>query len=85
MTTGGSPPDSLSIHSTSLQQSKANIVAFNNLYITGCMSTFVLELYSPQVSTLKKPLREPTIEKKEALSLTLGQAFIHLSGRVYWH
>lgn len=78
-TTGGSPPDSLSIHSTSLQQSKANIVAFNNLYITGCMSTFVLELYSPQVSTLKQPLREPAVEKKEALSLTLGQAFIHLS------
>ena len=78
-TTGGSPPDSLSIHSTSLHQSKANIVAFNNLYITGCMSTFVLELYSPQVSTLKQPLREPAVEKKEALSLTLGQAFIHLS------
>ena len=77
-TTGGSPPDSLSIHSTSLQ-SKANIVAFNNLYITGCMSTFVLQLYSPQVSTLKQPSREPAVEKKEALSLTLGQAFIHLS------
>ena len=76
---GGSPPDSLSIHSTPLQQSKANIVAFNNLYITGCLRTFVLQLYSPQVSTLKQPLGEPAVEKKEALSLTLGQAFIHLS------
>lgn len=78
-TSGGSPPDSLSIHSTPLQQSKANIVAFNNLYITGCLRTFVLQLYSPQVSTLKQPSREPAVEKKEALSLTLGQAFIHLS------
>ena len=78
-TSGGSPPDSLSIHSASLQHSKANIVAFNNLYITGCLRTFVLQLYSPQVSTLKQTSREPAVEKKEALSLTLGQAFIHLS------
>ena len=78
-TSGGSPPDSLSLHSTSLQQSKANIVVFNNLYVTGCLRTFVLQLYSPQVSTLKQSSREPAVEKKEALSLTLGQAFIHLS------
>lgn len=77
-TIGGSPPDSLSLHSTSLQQSKDSTVAFNNLYITGCLTTFVLQLYSPQVSTLKQP-GETVMEKKEALSLTLGQAFIHLS------
>ena len=75
---GGSPPDSLSLHSASLHQSKDSIVAFNNLYITGCLTTFVLQLYSPQVSTLKQP-GETVVEKKEALSLTLGQAFIHLS------
>lgn len=77
-TIGGSPPDSISLHSSSLHHSKANIVAFNNLYITGCLTTFVLQLYSPQVSTLKQP-GETIMEKKEALSLTLGQAFIHLS------
>lgn len=75
---GGSPPDSLSLRSASLHQSKDSIVAFNNLYITGCLTTFILQLYSPQVSTLKQP-GETVVEKKEALSLTLGQAFIHLS------
>ena len=77
-TIGGSPPDSTSLHSSSLVPSKDSIVAFNNLYITGCLTTFVLQLYSPQLSTLKHP-GDTVVEKKEALSLTLGQAFIHLS------
>jgi hypothetical protein len=54
-----------------------HIVPFNNLYITGCLTTFALQLYSPQLSSLK-PGGQPT-EKKEALSLTLGQALVHFS------
>lgn len=53
------------------------IVPFNNLYITGCLTTFVLQLYSPQVSSLKPGA--PIMENKEALSLTMGQALVHLS------
>ena len=56
------------------------IVPFNNLYITGCLTTFVLQLFSPQVTSgLKQYSQTPKIENKEALSLTLGQALIHLS------
>ena len=55
-------------------------VTFNNLYVTGCLKTFTLQLLSPQVSTLKqKDSDAPKIENKEALSLTLGQALTHLS------
>lgn len=53
----------------------SHIVPFNNLYITGCLTTFVLQLYNPQRSSLKPG----GIENKEALSLTLGQALVHLS------
>lgn len=57
-----------------------SVVTFNNLYVTGCLKTFTLQLLSPQVSTLKqKDSDTPKIEKKEALSLTLGQALTHLS------
>ena len=52
-----------------------HIVPFNNLYITGCLTTFVLQLYSPQRSSLKPG----GVENKEALSLTLGQALVHFS------
>ena len=51
-----------------------SVIPFNNLYITGCLTTFVLQLYCPQVSSLK-----PAAENKEALSLTLGQALVHFS------
>ena len=60
---------------------RSKTVTFNNLYVTGCLSTFALQLYSPQVSTLKL-LDRPRSENKEALSLTLGQAFIHLSRKM---
>ena len=62
-------------------QATSRIVTFNNLYITGCFTTFALTLSSPlQVSTLKQQDTDsPKFENKEALSLTLGQAFIHLS------
>ena len=54
-----------------------SVVTFNNLYVTGCLKTFTMQLLSPQVSTLKQ---EPAkMETKEALSLTLGQALTHLS------
>lgn len=57
-----------------------SVVTFNNLFVTGCLKTFTLQLLSPQVSTLKQHDSDTTkIEKKEALSLTLGQALTHLS------
>lgn len=49
-----------------------NIIPFNNLYITGCLTTFVLQLYSRKPGGL-------TSDNKEALSLTVGQALIHFS------
>ena len=52
-------------------------VPFNNLYITGCLTTFLLQLYSPQVASIKGGLT--TRENKEALSLTVGQALLHFS------
>lgn len=58
--------DSSSPTTSSITDSSARIVPFNNLYISGCLTTFVLQLISQK-------------ENKEALSLTLGQAFIHLS------
>ena len=55
-------------------------VTFNNLYVTGCLKTFTMQLLSPQVFSLKqRDLDAPKMEKKEALSLTLGQALIHFS------
>ena len=61
--------------------SQASVVTFNNLYVTGCLETFTLQLLSPQVSSLKQKDvdTEQKMANKEALSLTLGQAMIHLS------
>ena len=58
-----------------------SVVTFNNLYVTGCLKTFTLQLLSPQVPTLKKMDSDPEkkLENREALSLTLGQALTHLS------
>lgn len=56
-----------------------SVVTFNNLYVTGCLKTFTLQLLSPQVSTLKQDPDSTKMENKEALSLTLGQALTHLS------
>lgn len=63
--------------STAGHGSGSNVVPFNNLYITGCLTTFLLQLYSPQVSSVNSPV--PIIENKEALSLTVGQALVHFS------
>lgn len=63
---------------TGNRDNQAKILMFNNLYITGCLTTFALQLFSPQVSAIKQP-RVAAIEKKEGLSLTLGQALIHFS------
>ena len=57
--------------STAGQSSR--VISFNNLYITGCLTTFVLQLYSPRISSIKPS------GNKEALSLTLGQALVHFS------
>lgn len=66
--------------SPQVQNSVNEIITFNNLYVTGCLTTFALAMYSPQVSTIKQQgSSTPKIENKEALGLTLGQALIHLS------
>ena len=73
------PESSFSSDSTPLP-SQVTIVPFNNLYITGCLTTFALQLFSPVLtSALKSYSSTSKIENKEALSLTLGQALIHLS------
>ena len=56
-----------------------SVVTFNNLFVTGCLETFTLQVLSPQVSSLKQNESESKTIDKEALSLTLGQALIHLS------
>ena len=58
-----------------------SVVTFNNLYVTGCLETFTLQLLSQQVSSLKQNEADPEqkLVSKEALSLTLGQAMTHLS------
>ncbi len=68
--------------STTLPPTPASkTVTFNNLYVTGCFTTFALQLFSPQMSMLRPAhdVRAPRLENREALSLTLGQALIHLS------
>lgn len=57
------------------------VSTFNNLNVTGCLRTFTLQVVSPQVSSLKQPQTDSTKKAadKEALSLTLGQALLHLS------
>ena len=73
------PESSFSSDSTPLP-SQVTVVPFNNLYITGCLTTFALQLFSPVLtSALKSYSSTSKIENKEALSLTLGQALIHLS------
>lgn len=61
-----------------LRGNAGKILMFNNLYITGCLTTFALQLFAPPMSGRKSG---SNLEKKEALSLTLGQALIHFSRR----
>jgi hypothetical protein len=56
-----------------------SVVTVNNLFVTGCLETFTLQVLSPQVSSLKQNESESKTTDKEALSLTLGQALVHLS------
>jgi hypothetical protein len=57
-----------------------SVVTFNNLYVTGCLKTFTMQLLSPQASSLKQGSDSAQkMHDKEALSLTLGQALAHLS------
>jgi len=60
---------------TSITGPNAKVVPFNNLYVTGCLSTFVLQLYSAKPGGGASG----STENREALSLTLGQALFHLS------
>ncbi len=61
-----------------LRGNSGKILMFNNLYITGCLTTFALQLFAPPMSGRKS---QSGLERKEALSLTLGQALIHFSRR----
>ena len=73
---GLSPQVDSSIHGASIAD---DITMFNNLCVTGCLQTFALVLYTPQVQTSNIKLSSAKIEDKEAFNLLLGQAFIHLS------
>ena len=57
------------------------IITFNNLNITGCLKTFSLVMFTPQLHTSSPKLTESQSEDKEAFNLVLGQAFVHLSRR----
>lgn len=67
------------VEGAALSPTQHSIVTFNNLYVTGCLETFTLQVLSPQVSSLKYNESESKTTDKEALSLTLGQALVHLS------
>lgn len=67
--------DSISAHIAELA---SKTITFNNLHVTACLTTFALQLYSPQAPGLRDG-EEARAENKEALSLTLGHALIHLS------
>lgn len=56
-----------------------DITMFNHLSITGCLQTFSLVLYTPQVKCSNSKLLSTNAEDKEAFNLLLGRAFIHLS------
>ena len=60
-------------------QGDDDIATFNNLNITGCLKTFALVMYSPKVHTSSPHSLLSQKEDKEAFSLVLGQAFVHLS------
>ena len=76
-----SPPDSsITSPNGSVQGGNDDIVTFNNLNITGCLQTFQLTMYTPNVQSSKlQQSSGQSSEEKEVISLVLGQAFIHLS------
>ena len=54
-----------------------DIITINNINVTGCLQTFQLTMFTPNVqSSLIQPAQS---EDKEVISLVLGQAFVHLS------
>ena len=67
--------DSISSH---LAELTSKTITFNNFHVTACLTTFALQLYSPQAQSLREG-EESKSDNKEALSLTLGHALIHLS------
>lgn len=74
----GVDPDS-SMHSSVLSQCSEDIITLNNLNVTGCLKTFALLLYTPQVHSSSVKLKSSKTEDKEAFNLLLGRAFIHFS------
>ena len=80
-----SPPNSsITSQSTAASggQSGGNddITTINDIIVTGCLQTFQLTLYTPNVqSSLLHNQAATQSEDKEVISLVLGQAYIHLS------
>ena len=70
-----SPPNALDSFSptASLTSTNTRVVPFNKLYVTGCLSTFALQLYSLKHGAIS------ATGSREALGLTLGHALFHLS------
>ena len=56
-----------------------DIETLNNLHITGCLQTFQLTMYTPQVQSNFPKLQSAMTGDREVFSLVLGQAYIHLS------
>lgn len=70
----GPPGQDSSSPTASLTGSNTSrVVPFNKLYVTGCLSTFALQLY------ILKHGSTSASANREALSLTLGHALFHLS------
>lgn len=77
----GSPDSSL--YSSFLSQGSEDTITINNLNVTGCLKTFALVLYTPQVQSSSTKLKSSKTEDKEAFNLVLGRAFIHFSRTAY--
>ncbi len=77
-----SPPDS-SLNSSNNNPGPSNsdeVSIINNINVTGCLQTFQLTMFTPNVpSSLIHNTAATQQEDKEVISLVLGQAFIHLS------
>ena len=76
-----SPPDS-SLNSSSNNpgpNSTDEVSIINNINVTGCLQTFQLTMFTPNIPSSLIHNTATQQEDKEVISLVLGQAFIHLS------
>ncbi len=72
---------SLSSQTTPTINGMDDIITINNINLTGCLQTFQLTMFTPNVQSSSLLHNQPVgqSEDKEVISLVLGQAFIHLS------